>query len=178
MSGARKFTLILLLGLIALLIPGTIFKTLLPQFIAPNLLVILLVYLAFYEGNALGAVVAFCLGLQLDLCSGLLIGPWGGGYVAVFCFLVLCSQRIFIESPLVVSIACGCASFLTAGLYQAMLIFVYGEGRFAGEVVRTALMEAGFTAVVAPFFFYCLHRLPLGFELRQDGGRRVQVMRS
>ena len=57
-----------------------------------------LVYLAFYEVSTFGAALAFLLGLQLDVSSAKLLGPWAGSFVLVYGFLGPLSQRIFIDT--------------------------------------------------------------------------------
>ena len=173
----RKFLLILLLGVLALLIPGTVFRTVFPQLTAPNLLVVLLVYLAFYEASAVGALLAFLLGLQLDFCSGTLLGPWAGSYVIVFALLVLCSRRIFIESGLVVCLAVGIAALMTAFAYHVMLVLVYGMARVESAAISTALVEAGLSALLAPFLFFAV-RWALPRQDLDSGMRRTQMLRG
>ena len=110
MTFVRKMVLVLVLGLLAMLIPGTLIKSLAPSLAAPNLLLILMVYLSFYDGEPGDALLAFLLGLELDLDSLDLLGPWAGAYVLVFGVLVLLSQRIFIESAVVVLVTVFCAA--------------------------------------------------------------------
>lgn len=155
----RSAFTILLLGVLALLIPSTVFRTTLPQAVAPNLLVILLVWVAFQRATAAGALLSFLLGLELDFCSGILLGPWAGAYVAVFGLLVLCSRRIFIESALVVFLAVFAAALVSAALYQIMLVLVYGSARLElAAALRTGVLEAAMSAAPAPLLFRLIGR--------------------
>ena len=155
----RKAAFILLLGVLALLIPGTVLRTVFPQLVAPNLLAVLLVWVAFHEVSALGALLAFLLGLELDFCSGTLLGPWAGAYAAVFGLLVLSSKRIFIESPSVVFIAVFAAVLLSSGIYHVMLVLIYGAARLeVFGALTTALLEAGASAILAPILFHFVPR--------------------
>lgn len=155
MSQLRRFFLFLFLGFIAILVQGTFLRSLFPGYLVPNLLIVLLVYLGFYESNALGAVLAFLLGLQLDLCSELLLGPWAGSFVVVFCVLTLLSQRIFVESILVVFLACGLASLFCSLLYLSL---IYEFKPVGSQVWSLLLTEAVLTGAVGPLVFYPLRR--------------------
>ena len=173
----RKSLLILLLGVLALLIPGTVLRTVFPELVAPNLMIVLLVWLAFHEISPGGAVLAFLLGLELDFCSGMLLGPWAGAYVIVFGLLVLCSRRIFIESAAVVFLSAFSASLLSALLYHVMLVLVYGAARLELSALSTAVIEAGLSAFLAPLLFHLARRSSPRQE-SEGGVRRVQILRG
>ena len=62
----RRSVLVLILGLIAIFIQGTVLREVGPSWVVPNLLVILVVFLGFFEASFRGATLAFLLGLELD----------------------------------------------------------------------------------------------------------------
>lgn len=95
----RRVCFTLAFGLIFVFLQGTLLKAFWPGMIVPGLSLVLVVFLAFYETSILGAVLAFLLGLELDLFSGVALGPWAGAYVLIFGLLSMFSSRIFIESP-------------------------------------------------------------------------------
>lgn len=173
----RRRLLILVLGVLALLISGTAFRSMAPQLVAPNLMALLLVWVAFHDVSSSGALLAFLLGLELDFSSGMLLGPWAGAYVIIFGLLVLGSRRIFIESGLVVCLAVFSAVLLSTLLYHVTLVLVYGTARFELGVVSTALIEAGLSAALAPLLFYAARRAAPRREI-EGAARRVQLLRS
>ncbi len=173
----RKFAVILLLGALALIIPGTVLRTLAPDIITPNFIVALLVFVAFYENNPLGALSAFCLGLEMDICSGVLLGPWAASFIVVFSLLVACSRRIFIQSGLVVFLSVGLATVLSTLLFYLMLLFVYGRFSFGSDAIGTLLIEAALSAVLGPMLFSGFKRVVPG-HLVERGVRGVQVLEA
>ncbi|NLF25230.1 MAG: rod shape-determining protein MreD [Deltaproteobacteria bacterium] len=181
----RKGILVLLLGLLALLIPGTLIKSVNPALIVPNFLLILLVFLAFYRGEPGDAVLAFLLGLEQDLGSLNLLGPWAGAYIVVFGVLALLSRRIFIESRLVIFVTVYAATLAADFLYLGMLALVYEAEVVSSASLSTALWEGFLSALFAPLLFPLLRRwlvgdrrekqsrLSRGIAVRRDGGGLV-----
>ena len=171
----RKIFVILFLGLVALLLVSTVFKPFFPEAIAPNLMVMILVYLAFFEASALGAFLAFMLGLELDLCSAGLLGPWAGVYVLVFLSLYVTSRRIFVESFLVLMVATFVASFTTTVFHHCFLMIVRERAILEAGVISDALLEAFITALIAPFLIRLFKRIPF---TRKSGQEQLSFLRS
>lgn len=121
MSALRRLLLILPLSLLIIFVQSTLLRAILPSFLVPNLLICTVVFLAFYCPSAFGAVLAFSIGLLVDLYGGVMLGPWAGAYVIVFLLFALFSQRIFVESKLVSSLVVAAATVM-ANLVFAILI--------------------------------------------------------
>lgn len=181
----RKAIAVLLLGVLALLIPGTLIKSISPGLVVPNFLLILLVFLAFYNGRPGDALLAFMLGLEQDLGSLSLLGPWAGAYIVVFAVLTLLSRRIFIESAWVVFLTVFTAALAADFLYLAMLALVYDAAAVTAASFSTALWEGLLSALFAPFLFPWLKRRLAGEDreshlltsgsagMRRGGGGRI-----
>ena len=157
----RKAITILLLAVVGILVQGTLIKALFPGAISPSLLLIMVVFLAFYEGNFWGLATAFCLGLLLDMCSGLLLGPWSGAFVLVFAGVSSLSQRIFVESPVAVMIT----TFLSSLFSNLVYFLIVLQVRRSGFVFSWSLaLEALFTAILCvplfPFLRWILVAAP------------------
>jgi rod shape-determining protein MreD len=125
-------------------------------FLTPNLLLILVVYLGFFEVSPLGALLSFLLGIIFDLGTGTLLGPWAGSFVAVFTTLALLSQRIFVHSPLS-SAASSFVSSLIANLSYSLL--VQGVRKVGAGSVWDFVGEAFVTALVTPLLFAVLGKV-------------------
>ena len=152
----KRFALILLLGLVAVWIQGTVLRSFFsPQGVVPNLLLILVVFLGFYEVSVFGAILAFAIGLEFDLFSGVRLGPWAGTLVFLYGSLACFAQRIFVDSSLSSMVAVFFSSIVGSGMY---LLFMYGSHPSAGDMIWTLLLEALFTAVCAPFIFAFLKK--------------------
>jgi len=123
----------------------------------PNFVVMMTVFLAFYEVSVLGATLAFCLGVLLDMASGgALLGPSGAALVVVYVSLASLTQRIFVESFFTVAVAV-IASSAVARLVYAVLIYEFQpkESVFGGGVWMF-LVEGIFSALLAPLLFRLL----------------------
>lgn len=134
----------LLISIVVLVAQGSARHLGLPEAAVPQLLVVVVVSLAFSEVNAFGSVMAFVLGLLLDFSSAVLIGPWAGSFVIVFGALALLSNRLFIESGVAAMVISGLAVVATNLLYSVLgteypiMTWEYPQ-RIIGQAVVTAL---------------------------------------
>ncbi len=165
MSPVKYFLTIFVLGLVGILLQGTIFRLVLPASLVPHLLLVLTLYLAFYETSVLGVFLSFFLGLLLDLSTGLLLGPWAASFVVIYCVLSLVSDRIFVESGLAAVVI---AFFSTVGLHVVHFLLATNLRPAIGELVSGALLQAFVTGVCAPFLFLLFRRI---FHDRRGGMR-------
>ena len=56
MNIIKKFLLIIILALVILFLQGGMLKPLLPNILMPNLFLMIVIYLSFYETNVLGLI--------------------------------------------------------------------------------------------------------------------------
>jgi rod shape-determining protein MreD len=143
------------LGLVAILIQGILLRFGLPDFLLPQLVLVLVIYLGFNEISVVGAFVAFCLGLLLDFSSALLLGPWAGALVTVYGVLAVLSSRLFIESPLVAAFISFWASIAVSLIYM-MLGYEYRT--LVWDDLYRIVGQAVCTAVIAPILLGSLGR--------------------
>ena len=146
----RRISLTLLFGLLSILIQGTLIKALFPGAVVPGLLLVLVVFLAFFETSVLGVILAFLLGIEYDMCSGLMIGPWAGAFVVVFGVVASLSQRIFVESPVAVMVTVFLSSLFSNFVFLLIVLQVrYTNAVFGWAFFVEALLSA---AVCVPLF--------------------------
>jgi rod shape-determining protein MreD len=121
----------------------------------PQFLVVFVVYLSFTEANPFGCVMAFAVGLLLDLSSAVLIGPWAGSFVVIFCVLALLSRRLFIDSGLAARVIT-----FTSVLVANILFSVFGDEypALTWEYPQKVLGQALSTSLVAPILLGFLSR--------------------
>ena len=151
----------LFLGLLGIFIQGTVVRMLFPGVILPALSLILVVYLAFFHSTPRGAVLSFFLGLEYDLFSGAVVGPWAGAFVVVFAFFALFTPRIFVDSPLVTFLI-GFLASMGASAVFALICFL-APGVPVATIVNVGhlqqlVIEALAMAVCTPFLFPLLLR--------------------
>ena len=157
---AKRMIVMLLFGFLALFIQGSVLKSLGPEsMIVPNLILILVIFLAFYEVSVAGVFTAFLLGLQMDLGTGILLGPWAASFVAAYGFVSSVSQRVFVESPVAVAAVTFCSSLLVSFAVVAFVFQFRPAALDAFSYSLTMLLEGLLTAVIAPFLFSGLKRM-------------------
>lgn len=168
----RTALIILLLGLIAIFIQGAILKPFMSDAIIPNLILMLVVFLAFYENSPFGAFLAFLLGLEFDLYSGhpQLVGPTAGAFVAVYVTLASLSQRIFVDSAFAVIVVSVFSSILSAIIFS---ILVYEFNSSNVRFFSFSLVSAIITGCIAPPTFSILRYLLLRKWLLLGGRSRA-----
>ncbi len=129
--------------------------------VVPNLLLTVVAYLAFHDPSLHGLLISFFLGLCLDLGSGVLVGPWAGGFVVVFIILSSMTQRIFVDSPLTAFTAVLIGSVIAQVVF-VVLSMQFREFEFEWTTGVTRLtLEALFSAFCAPICFALLRKLRL-----------------
>lgn len=157
----KQFITALLLGLAAILIQGCVFKILAADILVPNLVLLVVVYLAFLEPSTGGAFLAFILGLEFDLASGVLLGPWAGAFVLVYGLLVVLLERVLADSPVVIPLAALFGS-LVGTITYLLLFFELDLEPVGGQLWRVCKVTL-LTALLAPLAFRILqYVLPSG----------------
>ncbi len=152
MERVKTILLLLFVGIVAIYIQGSVLMAILPDFLVPNFLLSLIVFLAFYENSPFGALLVFLLGLQFDLYAGqpLLVGPTAGAFVAVFGLLSSLSQRIFVESAFAIFLVAFASSILNTMVH---CVLVYEFNNTAIRYFSMSLIAAFVTACITPVVF-------------------------
>jgi rod shape-determining protein MreD len=145
-----------IIGMIAALFQGTLLYIGIPSYLLPQVVLILVIYLGFHEVSLVGVFTVFGLGLLMDFASAVLVGPWAGAYVAVYGALAVASQRLFVESAIVMVVtgfvACVCADLIYLGL-------AYEYQPSGSSYIVDSIGQAFATAIVAPVFMAILARV-------------------
>lgn len=168
MSNFKRFVIVLLLGLLAIALQGTVLKAVLPDYLVPNFVLVLVVFLGFFEVRISSLFLAFLLGLELDLASGLLIGPWSGSFVVVFLLLALMAQRIFVESIVSVLVSIFFASLVSDLVY---FILIYRLEPAVYQAFLHSLIGAVVNTLFAPPVFVLLRKILIRKDKRLSAYR-------
>ena len=80
----RRVFAIAVAGILAMLLQTAVFPVLVPAGLAPNLVLVLVVYLGVHQFGAWGALGAFLLGYFLDTFSGTLLGLHAFAFTALY----------------------------------------------------------------------------------------------
>jgi rod shape-determining protein MreD len=145
-----------LYAIIALASQGMLGHLGLPSALMPQFVIVMVVALSFSEVNSFGCLMSFAIGLLLDFSSAVLIGPWAGSCVVVFCALAMLSQRLFIDSG-IAAMVITFSSVVVANVLFSLFGSEYPAVTW--EYPQKVFGQAIVTALVAP--------LVLGFLVRR-----------
>jgi len=131
-------------------IQATLLHSVQPEIVAPDLLMILAVFLGLRARNASGAIGSFVIGLGADFASAKFLGPYAAGSVVAFAATVFVANHFFSEKWFTVLMTAFIAS-LAKNLTQATVLAAFTEiNLFQWQFVFIGLLESVLTAVCAP----------------------------
>ncbi|MBL7661280.1 rod shape-determining protein MreD [bacterium] len=170
-----KFFFIFLFGLVV----QTIFAhTFYPARIAPDIILILMVFVAVEHHSPAGVAGAFLLGLASDFASAQYLGPDAAAGIMVFLFITLVARNVYAEHALTFSILVAVAlplkKLTTAGLIafytnHPLNTALFFSKNFAGELLLTV--------IIAPLVMFMLskaQRIPSRDTVRRQTLERFQ----
>jgi rod shape-determining protein MreD len=150
----RKAAAIALTGIVAMLLQTTVLPLVVPTGLAPNLLLVLVVYLGVHQFGAWGALGAFVLGYFLDTFSGTVLGVHAFAFTAIYLGVHHVARVLWMEGGVpaaVITFAAACADALLVlaltGLAGA------GGGGVWRYALRYGVLEAAIAAAVTPLVF-------------------------
>ncbi len=158
----KKIFLTLLFSILILLIQGEILKPLLPIIFMPNIFLIGVIFLSFYEINLLGPILSFILGIVLDISSGELLGPWAASFVIIYTIFTMCSGRVFIDTLTSLIILSIISSILCDLIYIALVCTFLPNVEHLGLYI---ILGSFSTALCSPFVIKILKKYyPIKYE--------------
>jgi rod shape-determining protein MreD len=137
--------------IVGLVVQATFAHTISPFAIAPDVIVILAVYLGLNYQHPLGVIGAFLLGVAGDFASAQFVGPVAAGSVLVYGLTVMVSQKVYAENPFAIVMLTFLCSIADSLIYLLMVVMYVNVDLFGEGVVQGVLVEAGITAAIAPF---------------------------
>lgn len=149
-----RSTLILALsGVLAVVIQTTMTSRLGFLPVAPNLILVLVVYLGLRIPTGWGALGAFLLGYLLDTFSGSIPGLHCFAMTLVFAMVYLVSGRLWMQNPVtsfaIMVLACLLEIFVLASYFALTGAFASG----GAILLRPLFIEALLALVVSPLIF-------------------------
>jgi rod shape-determining protein MreD len=150
----RRAFAIAVAGVLAMLLQTAIFPVLVPAGLAPNLLLVLVVYLGVHQFGAWGVLGAFVLGYFLDTFSGTLLGLHAFAFTALYLAVHHLARLLWTEGGLpamLIVFAAACAHGLIA---LAWMSLVTAAGASVWQhALRQGLLGAAVAAAVTPAVF-------------------------
>ena len=123
---------------------------------APDLLLILCVYLGIYHRSVGGAAWAFFLGYALDSCSGLPVGAHTLTMSLVFSAVALVSQSLWMNNPVSVFGLITLAVLLKTVTFLFLHEVEWASVLFLTLVARYVLWDVLFSILLTPLIFALL----------------------
>lgn len=136
--------------LIGLFVQATLVHSFESAWVAPDFILILVVYLGLHHKSPAGAVGAFVLGLGADFAEARFVGPNAAGAVLAFCLTVEISNRIYAEKGPATVLVTVVASATKLVAYALMLMLYTKTNVFSGPFAWTVVKEIVLTALFAP----------------------------
>jgi len=150
----RRAFAIAVAAVLAMLLQTTVFPVLVPAGLAPNLLLVLVVYLGVRRFGAWGACGAFLLGYFLDTFSGTLLGLHAFAFTTIYLGVHHVARFLWTEGGLpavLIVFAAACAHALLA--LAVMSLGASGGAAMWTHALRYGLVEAAVAAAVTPGVF-------------------------
>ncbi len=121
--------------------------------VVPDLLLVLVVYVAMRRAEVAGVLGAFALGYVLDTFSGTMLGVNAFGFVAAYGWVHLVARRLWTEGGLPLMVV----AFVASAIRQlAVILLVAAVGLdepYWQQSLRYGAVEAGLAALAAPLVF-------------------------
>ncbi len=137
----------------AVVLQTTVFPVLVPSWLAPNLLLVLVVYLGFHRFGATGAAGAFLMGYVLDTFSGTLLGLQALVFTLVYLGVQQVARVLWTESGVPAVLIVFVAAAADAVLARSVASLVAGSGGAAWSTWATSVLQALAAAAVTPAVF-------------------------
>jgi len=150
----RRAFAIAIAGVLAMLLQTAVFPVLVPAGLAPNLVLVLVVYLGVQQFGAWGALGAFTLGYFLDTFSGTLLGLHAFAFTALYLAVHYVARLLWTEGgvpAMLIVFAAACGHGLIALAWMSLL--TAAGASVWQHAVRQGLIAALVAAAVTPAVF-------------------------
>lgn len=154
----RSFALFGALAILALLLQTAVLPQLTFGSGAPDLLLIMCVYLGLRQHSVAGAVGAFVLGYLQDAVSGSVMGINAFAMSLVYVGVYLTSRHLWVDNAISKIVVVFCAAVVkTAAVLMLVALFVTGEHAWS-TLLPQMTAEAVLAALLSPPVFAILAR--------------------
>lgn len=160
----RLLFIFVLVSLVGLFIQGTMVRPVSPSAVAPDFLLVLVIYLALHFPGVWGLVGAYSLGLAQDFASGEYVGPSAAGMVVAFYFAVVVSKKVYAENAIAVGLLVMIASVMKSLTYALVFeiflginVLITNEVKLWSLSIPVMFVEALFSGLIAPMVMRILH---------------------
>jgi rod shape-determining protein MreD len=152
----RSFAALAATAIVAMVLQTTVFPSIPALPVAPNLMMVLAVYLGVFHRNMGGALGAFLLGYFLDAFSGVRLGVNAFAFTLVFAGVQLVARSIWVQGSvpvIVIVFVAGCVR----GVVMLAILALAGGTPLWQHVVWYTVVESMAAALTAPAVFAVVH---------------------
>lgn len=150
----------IILVCVAVLLQTTVFGWLKLWGVTPDLIIIIVLYAAFWKGASRGATIGFIGGIIEDIASasGGRLGANALAKVVTGFIFGLLRKRFFTQDTRFQIVSAFLATLLSQLIFF-LLMRICGKGESIGFVGRILFPVAGYNAILAPFVFLLLRKV-------------------
>ena len=152
----RSFAALAATAIVAMVLQTTVFPSIPALPVAPDLMLVLAVYLGVFHRNMGGALGAFLLGYFLDAFSGVRLGVNAFAFTLVFAGVQLVARSIWVQGSvpvIVVVFVAGCVR----GVVMLSILTLAGGAPLWHHVFWYTVVESTAAALTAPAVFAAVH---------------------
>ena len=154
----RIFLVYLFLGAVFLVLESSVIAFILPKYLQPDLLLIIVFFVGFKFATWNGVLIAFCLGYLTDLFSGNVLGISSFALIADYLIVYFMVKRIYFNS-LYPQLSGG---IILEFIYLSLIFILsslFQEGNVVLSFCRTVLPRAIITGIFTPFLIMFFERI-------------------
>jgi rod shape-determining protein MreD len=136
--------------------------------VQPDLVLIVLIFVANKNGSMIGQLAGLCGGIVLDVMGLAPLGFFALVYTVIGSLYGITKGKMFVD-PIFMPVLLAVVALIIKGLLGAAIAGIFGVSGVAMRVFSAAyLIELGYTAVLSPVFFGLLRLIrPLQPERRR-----------
>jgi rod shape-determining protein MreD len=161
----KRVTFFLFLGFFLIFLQVAVLSRLLPEYLKPDLLLVLVIYLGLTETCLRGCLLSGVLGFLEDAFAGTDFGLFGLTFLLIFFIIRAGASRFNTESFTLLLILTFAATFLKGAILISLLLLFSEAGRQWPVVLACLLPEAVLNTLGALFFLKITLRLRRSYAL-------------
>ena len=164
----KRFFITALIIVLCFLMQTTVFQSIALAGEVPNLILIVVVAIAYMRGRKEGMYVGFASGLLIDLVYGDVVGMYAVLFVVIGYVVGICNEIYYTDELSVPIILIAISDFMFNFAYYVFNFLLRGRLDALSCIWRTILPEVVYTVLVAVVLYQLLHTLNYYLELKED----------
>lgn len=164
----RRFFITAIIIVLCFLMQTTIFQSIALAGEVPNLILIVVVAIAYMRGRKEGMYVGFASGLLIDFVYSDVIGMYAVLFVVIGYVVGICNEIYYRDELSVPIILIAISDFMFNFAYYVFNFLLRGRLDVLYYIRRTILPEVVYTVLVAVVLYQLLHTLNYHLERKED----------